>query len=340
MEDNPHKKIKLHLCAPYREDLMILHSASSEFVAARSDPETACEISSDLDFDHHSVLVCTQEGLSENLISRLQATVASQPSWSQMPVLLILDQLLEERDILEVIGSFAGDLRLTVLHRPVRPLEFKTALTAVMDARVRQLEIKSYIDQKQELNNELNHRIKNTLASVIALFNVSLRQSTDLSDFQQRFSDRLTALNSIQDLLRDSDNATRSIKDIALAVFAPYQTSTSERISIVGGAGTLSRQPAQSVALMFNELATNASKYGALSVPNGKVQITVECDAEFTNIIWREVNGPPVTPPSRTSYGTRFIDATCKGLRGEAKFDYAQTGLVCEMSLNNAVIDT
>ncbi len=339
MTDHPHKKIQLHLCAPYREDLTILHSASSELIATGSNSDTEYEVRTDQDFGHHSVLVCTQEGLSKDLISKLEATVATQPSWSQMPVLLILDQLLEERDILEVIGSFAAELQLTVLHRPVRPLEFKTALAAVMDARFRQLQIKSFIAQQEELNNELNHRIKNTLASVIALFNVSLRQSSDLSDFQQRFSDRLTALNAIQDLLRDSDNATRSIKDMASAVFAPYLTSSSERISIDGGSETLSRQPAQSVALMFNELATNASKYGALSVPNGKVAITVKSDTEFTKIYWREIDGPLVTPPTKKSYGTRFIEATCRGLRGEAKFDYAETGLICEMSLSLAAID-
>jgi two-component sensor histidine kinase len=91
---------------------------------------------------------------------------------------------------------------------------------------------------------------------------------------------------------------------------------------------------AQVVAIALHELATNAAKYGALSVPNGQISLEWlhEADGRLT-LQWREMGGPAVKPPTRQGFGTRIIERTIGQLKGKARFDWHADGLVCEITL-------
>ena len=137
-------------------------------------------------------------------------------------------------------------------------------------------------------------------------------------------------------MLRTSDDAERTVGAVVRAVLVPYLTH-SDRIAVSNVSIPLSRQPALALALMVNELATNAAKYGALSTASGKVLIEGLLTSEDTfQLTWREVGGPPVTPPAKTSYGTRFIQGSAAGLGGAAVFHYEPEGLRCVITMEES----
>lgn len=337
MSDPAISQIDIVVHAPFRHDGDVLQAALQKFAHKTTRYFNDADRNG-VTISDTSIVVCTQEGLTESFLQRLTDVVDNQPSWAQLPVLVILDHSVDETSIRTALGRLFEHGLVTVLHRPIRALEFNTALASVIAARKRQLEIKDYLDLQDELKSELNHRIKNTFATVYALYQVSLRQSQDLEDFDARFSDRLNALSSIQDLLRESENTERSVLEIAAVVLAPYQVPERQRIFVSGDTVTLSRQPAQTIALIFNELATNAAKYGALSTQTGSVNLEMKVGPGNFEIVWCEQGGPGVVEPSRTSYGTRFIKASSAALGGQATFDYSPSGLVCRIDLKPALL--
>jgi two-component sensor histidine kinase len=181
------------------------------------------------------------------------------------------------------------------------------------------------------LLDELNHRIKNTLATVQAIVDQTLRTTPDPDEFRAAFQARLMALSATHDLLTNTSWRSASLRDIAQHEFQPYGV---ERYSLEGPEVSLPPGEALALGLVFHELATNAAKYGSLSVAEGRVQlgwrVSGPLDAQTLEISWRETNGPTVAPPSRTGFGSRLIQ---RSLHGKATLDFAPIGLRCDMHI-------
>ncbi|MBL6654306.1 MAG: PAS domain-containing protein [Reyranella sp.] len=190
-------------------------------------------------------------------------------------------------------------------------------------------------EQRQRLLfDELNHRVKNTLSIVQALAQQTLRTRPEPADFAEAFTDRLVSLARAHSLLtHDSwDGADlRNIVTTALAAFI----DEGRPIEIGGDPVMIPPSTTITLSLMLHELATNAAKYGALSVPHGRLSVSwTAVDAESAvavDLDWQEHGGPPVSPPARRGFGSRLLAGSAEQIGGELEMDYAAAGLRCRL---------
>ena len=177
---------------------------------------------------------------------------------------------------------------------------------------------------------ELHHRIKNTLATVSAIASQSLRTATSIEHGQQAIEGRLTALGRAHDLLLQARWANADLASTIRGATEPYDSEGEGRFSISGPDIKITSSAVIALAMTLNELCTNTTKFGALSVPGGSVDIAWNVDEEQRQLkmTWSEKDGPSVSAPSRQSFGTRLIGSLGQQLKGQVKLDYASTGLV------------
>jgi PAS domain S-box-containing protein len=181
-------------------------------------------------------------------------------------------------------------------------------------------------EQRNLLINELNHRVKNTLATVQSLAMQTLRSTERSADARALFDSRLSALSRAHDLLTAENWEGAYLREVVDRAVAAFRTS--DRITTSGPVARLSPKAALSLSIALHELATNATKYGALSGPSGRVEISWSLDNGAFMLNWREVDGPPVAPPSRTGFGTRLIERSlAHDLGGEARIEYLREGV-------------
>jgi two-component sensor histidine kinase/ActR/RegA family two-component response regulator len=177
---------------------------------------------------------------------------------------------------------------------------------------------------------ELHHRIKNTLATVSAIAAQSLRTATSIEHGQHAIEGRLVALGRAHDLLLQARWANASLEHTIRGATEPYVTIGSGRISISGPDIRITSGAVIALAMTLNELCTNTTKFGALSVPTGRIEIVWKIDEAMQrlHLTWSEKNGPTVHAPSRQSFGTRLIGSLGQQLKGEVKLTYDATGFV------------
>lgn len=184
------------------------------------------------------------------------------------------------------------------------------------------------------LLGELNHRVKNTLATIQAIASQTLRQTSNPSEFVANFNGRLKALAAAHSLLTRSSWKGAFISEILRQQLALKDYKT-DRIEINGPPIFLSSQSALHLALVLHELGTNAHKHGSLSTSSGKVKVS--WDATSTNeqlkLSWIEVGGPKVKQPGKTGFGKMLIEQSLKGVGGDAILIFTESGLKCEITL-------
>jgi PAS domain S-box-containing protein len=187
-------------------------------------------------------------------------------------------------------------------------------------------------ERQKLMIDELNHRVKNTLATVQSIAMQTARSHTDPMSFAESFQARLLALSHTHDLL------TRTHWEGAdLGAILQHETEAHgpHRISLNGPPVALGPAAALSLGMIFHELATNAAKYGALSAPEGRVLVdwaVADQTRPMLHLAWREVGGPPAVPPTRRGFGSRLIERNVRhDLAGEVKLDYASDGFSAEI---------
>ena len=186
------------------------------------------------------------------------------------------------------------------------------------------------------VRGELQHRIKNTLAMVSAIATQTLR-GDDIGDRRSAFNQRLAALAGAHDMLMASDARGGDLQSILERALAPHR-SEEGRFTIAGPHIELNAKQSLSMALAAHELATNAAKYGALSVDTGRVSIawTIGTDPGSNDqrfrFVWREENGPLVTEPTRKGFGSKLINRVLAGdFNGAVSIEYPSSGVVCTL---------
>ncbi len=186
------------------------------------------------------------------------------------------------------------------------------------------------------LVDELNHRVKNTLATVQSLASQTARSTANPKDFSNAFEGRLIALSKAHDQLTRHHWENAELRELLSGSLAPYAAASRDRIVLRGEDLVLRPRAVLTLAMAVHELTTNAAKYGALSAPGGRVEVQwekVETDGrKLLRMDWSESGGPKVKVPARRSFGSRLIEGSIKAeLGGTARLVYAPEGLRCEM---------
>lgn len=170
-----------------------------------------------------------------------------------------------------------------------------------------------------ELNGELGHRLKNTLALVQAIASQTLREIPDQA-LVDAFRGRIDALAHAHDRLIRHDWSSVSLARIAADTLRPM--GGRNQIAVSGADMAVGSHAALSLSLILHELATNAAKYGALSSHSGRVSLDWSIDDDLLRLRWRERGGPPVEPPEKTGFGSRLVDRGLgAGCTVERRFD-------------------
>jgi PAS domain S-box-containing protein len=188
---------------------------------------------------------------------------------------------------------------------------------------------------QQVMVDELNHRVKNTLATVMALAAQTFRTAPSPEAFCEAFEGRLLALSQTHNLLNRSFWTGAGLRDILTQELAPYTGVDGRSFTLDGDDLKLGPVTAVTLGMVFHELATNAVKYGALSVAGGKVLAAWRMSRPGRlHVEWQEMGGPPVSPPRRRGFGSRLIEqALASDLDGEARLYFPSEGVRCCMDI-------
>lgn len=269
--------------------------------------------------------------VTEQMIAELQAmvgggalTIATEPvlplslqarlnKKTESPVVnpAVQEGLTAENDSLRLLLEQAG-------------IDAKVLLAqAGIDAKEREA-----ADKLQKLIlDELHHRIKNTLATVSAIATQSLRTATSFDHAQKAISGRLLALARAHDLLMQVNWSNASLMDTVRSATEPYDGPDASRFTIEGPDLRITSGAVIALAMTFNELCTNTTKFGALSMPKGRVEITwVIGEVRRLRLTWTEKGGPQVIDPSRRSFGTRMIQTLGTQMSGHVELNYHPSG--------------
>ena len=265
---------------------------------------------------------------------RLLETTLPESSFAELRV-----KLLDE-------GSWNGELKhktkdgreLTVESRII--LETIEGRQLALESTRDITERKSWEERQKLLLGELTHRVKNTLAVVQSIAHQTGRFSSSNEDFVERFDGRLSALARAHSILVQSDWKGADLATLARQQLEPHVSDNSQRLRIAGEPVFLPANLATPFGLVFHELATNAAKYGALSIPSGTVDLSwtlrTRNNERVLTVVWRESGGPPSKRPETEGFGTALIE---KGIAdATVSREFRPEGMVCtlELTLPNA----
>jgi PAS domain S-box-containing protein len=189
--------------------------------------------------------------------------------------------------------------------------------------------------RQQLLINELNHRVKNTLATIQSIAHQTLREGMVTRTARALFTERLLALSNAHNVLTRENWESAELADIVAEAVRPYDEPRAPRILIEGSVARVAPHVALALSMAFHELATNATKHGALSTPRGRVALSwsIHMDGRAVEIVWREAGGPPVEAPARKGFGSRLL---AQGLTAElgqpAALVFAPEGVTCTVT--------
>jgi two-component sensor histidine kinase len=203
------------------------------------------------------------------------------------------------------------------------------------EARLRQA-----LEAQETLTHEMNHRVKNLFALTNAMIRQSVKGSATKEEMAEALSGRLAALASAHSfVLRNAalTDETIDLRELIAAVVKPHddaRTTHKPRIVMKGPSLACNEKNASAIALVFNELATNAVKYGSLSGALGSVDITWTVKDNAVHFLWKEHGGPSVEPPTRVGFGSRLVELTvAHQLAGSVAYDWRPDGLAASVSL-------
>jgi two-component sensor histidine kinase len=224
----------------------------------------------------------------------------------------------------EFLAAENVSLRLLLAQAEINAQELLDQ--AGIDAREREAS-----DKLQKLIlEELHHRIKNTLATVSAIASQSLRNVPGVEHAQLAIEGRLLALGRAHDLLLQARWTSADLGKIVRGATEAFDNPDVPKFTIAGPDVRMTSGAVIAIAMILNELCTNTTKFGALSVPAGRVDITWTLDPKTQRLLlkWTEKNGPAVRAPDKRSFGTRLIETLGKQLKGDVRLTYEPSGFV------------
>jgi PAS domain S-box-containing protein len=240
----------------------------------------------------------------------------------------------EDRPIrnVEAVAERPDGTRIPFMPYPTPLHDASGTLVGAVNMLIDLSHLKQAAERQQLLINELNHRVKNTLATVQSIAYQTFRGKVD-PDLQKWFTDRLMALAKTHDVLTRENWKGADLSDIAMQAVA-FACDQKGRVTVSGPKLMLPPRTILPLAMGLHELCTNASKYGALSSPTGRVAIEWQLSAlaDRVQLRWIERDGPVVQPPASSGFGTRLLErGLAHQLRADVKLAYPPAGLVCDI---------
>jgi two-component sensor histidine kinase len=236
----------------------------------------------------------------------------------------------------EALAERPDGTRVPFIPYPTPLYDGSGALVGAVNMLVDISERKQAEARQRLLIEELNHRVKNTLATVQSLASQTTREAQSLDDYCLRLEGRLFALSKAHDQLSRRNWEHADLMEIVTAGFAPYQEDQDARITISGDPIRLNPKAALTFAMICHELTTNAAKYGALSQPSGRLDIAwkrrLDENRPMLGFRWQESGGPPVAVPARRGFGTLLVERGVQiELGGSATLRFEPAGVCCEI---------
>ncbi|MCQ8784337.1 sensor histidine kinase [Mangrovibrevibacter kandeliae] len=315
--------------APFRNDARMLAS----LLETHAIQSTVCPdeeaLAEGLGAGLPGALIFTQEALTDRVRALVQDHLARQPDWSELTVIVLVEKGVPQALLLRHLTEQWPGSRQVFYQRPLATLELLSGVQSALLARIRQRDVRDHIALERELRHELNHRVKNILASVSSIFQMTARASADLDELKRSFGGRLATLGNVHSALFEAGGEAVDLKGLITLVLSPYAANGGAHFEIDGPAVRLNKDAAAGLGLTVHELATNAIKYGAWSVPTGLIRVEWSVEAREFRLCWRETGGPALARPSRSGYGTRYVRAAMQNLFGappEVRFE--PSGLV------------
>ena len=247
--------------------------------------------------------------------------------------------LKEQRPVrgVEAVAERPDGTRVPFIPYPTPLYDGAGAMVGAVNMLVDISERKHAEQRQKALLDELNHRVKNTLATVQSLAAQTIRGAGVPHDVREAFEARLLALSRAHDHLTREQWGSADLKSLADEIFAPYSDGAGDRVRLEGGSVKLAPRAALMLAMVLHELATNAAKYGALSTVKGALAVSwtvVESGGHRLCIDWRESGGPPVQEPKSRGFGTRLVERGISGeLKGSAEIAFAPGGVHCRLEI-------
>jgi two-component system CheB/CheR fusion protein len=255
----------------------------------------------------------------------------------QCPMAEVLSGKISEAHDAEVSIERPDGSQVVVVVN-IRPLKSRRGeVTGAINCFYDITERKQAEQRQKLLVDELNHRVKNTLAAVQSIAAQSLKSASDAAH-RKTFEQRLIALSQTHDLLSRDHWTSASLRDLLLQELKPYRAEADARFLVEGPDLLLEPKAALALAMAFHELATNAAKYGALSKPEGQVRVGWEVvrasEPSALRLKWTESGGPPVKKRERKGFGSTVIErGLMLELEAEVHLDFNPSGLVCTMEI-------
>jgi PAS domain S-box-containing protein len=270
------------------------------------------------------------------IVGRPIAILAAPGREDEMPAILARIRRGERVDHFETVRrrKDGGLVEVSLTVSPVRNQQGRIvgASKVARDIRAR----KAAEEQQRLLLQELSHRVKNTLAVVQSLARQSGERAGSVTSFLEVFGGRLRALAGAHELLAGTSWSGAGLGDLVRQALEPHAVGEEQIAVAVDKGVAVPASLTQDLALVLHELATNAAKHGALSVPGGQVAIdggvaaVVGAGGREVQLVWREAGGPPVERPARLGFGTLFLSqAVAHGHGGRVDLDWRREGLVC-----------
>ncbi len=183
--------------------------------------------------------------------------------------------------------------------------------------------------QRQVVADEVAHRLRNMMAVVTSIVSLTARAASSAAEFKNALLGRFAAISRTNESLIRRSWSQASLRELIESELEPYQ-SEDGRIVLEGPDIEIDREVAVHLALVFHELATNAAKYGALSTPTGRIEVrwrATVAEKPVLELMWQEIGGPAVSPPTRRGFGSELIFNSLRGHQGEAELSYLATGV-------------
>ncbi len=300
---------------------------------------------------HDALFGLTLDGKIETwnpAAQRLFGYEASEAIGQHVSILATPEQYDEQRELMkrasrsETVGPYDArrirkDGTSVDVSVALAPVKTSDGSVVSISAAIHDISDRKEWESRQRLmTRELAHRIKNSFAVLQGILRSTLRTSRDPQDFAEAFSGRLHSLAAAQDVLTANDWKGAELGALAKHQLAAYVLDEDNRVEISGPEVNLPAEYAAPFGLIFNELATNALKYGALSVPEGNIQILWRTERNVDSSIkilltWRERGGPEITTQGPRGFGSSLIEKSLAGAKIENFFD--PEGLTCKIEL-------
>ena len=338
-QGSDNRTMRVLVFAPYADDSAILSERLPRDGLAVENLECGDAIGS-LD-ETVGAVVLTQEALTDRCLDAVRDALLRQEAWSELPVVIIIDGKLQNMTVRDELNRRLPRAKIVLLSRPIKFVELDSVMRTMLRSRERQVSVGEHIEFQQTLQRELNHRVKNVLATVQGIYAMTVRRASDFDGFKEDFAGRLRALGSVHDLLYRVGADAPTLKSVAESARAPFDAE-GKRIVMSGPDFEISSDAATMLALAFHELLTNAIKYGALRNETGRVELEWNFDEshDFIEFHWRETEGPPVDDPASSGYGSAFLRQVFgRNFEGAADLSFHETGLRAKLTAKTARLE-